>query len=139
MGYLTVISETGMFHSACLFEIGSAAQHEWRGFHPRAHRTPAGAGEVDRTNREEFINHYVRFEVSDLLLKTALEKVETGWSRAVYVLGVQDCVSMSAEVARHCGLATTAVNMTPYGLIWGLRTWNSYLDYDTRPFPWRKA
>ena len=139
MGFLTVISETGMFHSACLFEIGTPPRCEWRGFHPRAHRTPVGAGEVDRSNREAFINHYARFAVADGVLLSVLGRVDAGWADAVYALGVQDCVSLSAEVARQCGLSVPAVNMTPYGLLWALRTWNTCVNWDTQPYPWRQG
>ena len=34
MGFLTVISETGMCQSSSLFEIGSPALREWPGCHP---------------------------------------------------------------------------------------------------------
>ena len=53
MGHLTVISETGMFHSATFFEIESPRRREWRGFHPQSHHSPMGAGEIDYSNREE--------------------------------------------------------------------------------------
>lgn len=136
MGFLTVISETGMFHSACLLEIGSGGRKEWRGFHPKAHRTPVGRGALDHSDRTPYVNHYVRFAVSDQLLNSALTTIDGGWSGAMYGLGMQDCVSMSADLCRVCQLSVPAVNFTPYGLIQALRMWNDVVAYDVRPFPW---
>lgn len=137
MGFLTVISETGMFHSASLFEIGAPARLEWRGFHPQAHHSPMGSGEIDRSNREPYINHYARFAVDDGTLLAALQRADQGWGSAFYTIGVQDCVSLSADIARWCGLSVPRLNMTPYGLIWALTTYNTCTHHDARPFPWR--
>ncbi len=139
MGHLTVISETGMFHSATLFEIDSQHRKEWRGFHPQTHHAPAGGGEIDRSNREAFINHYARFEVPDEALLLALQKAEQSWGSAFYTIGVQDCVSMSADIARWCGLSVPLVNMTPYGLLWALTTYNKCTHHDVWPLPWHSA
>lgn len=137
MGYLTVITETGMFHSACLFEIGTWGRQVWRGFHPRRHRAPAGAGEVDTSSREPYINHYVRFEVDDERLTRALTLADGAWARSFYAIGVQDCVSYSADVARACGLDVPPPPiMTPYGLLVELRDRNTYTHCDDIPYPW---
>lgn len=137
MGHLTVISETGMFHSAVLFEIDTGRRREWRGFHPRTHHAPMGGGEVDRTDREPYINHYARFAVADATLLSALQRAEQDWATAYYTIGVQDCVSMSADVARACGLVVPRVNMTPYGLVSALVTSNRPTHHDTWPLPWK--
>jgi len=138
MGYLTVITETGMFHSACLFEIGEWGRKEWRGFHPRRHRAPAGEGEIDRSDREAYINHYVRFEVPDHRLTHALAHADQGWRRSFYAIGVQDCVSFSADVARECGLDVPPPPiMTPYGLLAALRDRNRHTHVDVVPYPWQ--
>ncbi len=138
MGHLTVITEIGMFHSACLFEIGTWGRQAWRGFHPRHHRAPAGLGEVDTSNREAFINHYARFVVEDRLLESALRTADASWGHAFYTVGVQDCVSFSAQVARACRLTVPPPPiMTPYGLLVSLRALNSATHSDTKPYPWR--
>lgn len=138
MGYLTVITETGMFHSACLFEIGDWGRLEWRGFHPVKHRVPAGRGEVDTSDREAFINHYARFEVPDDRLSSALSQADFDWRRSFYAIGVQDCVSFSADVARACRLSVPPPPiMTPYGLLASLKSLNPFTHADHRPYPWR--
>lgn len=137
MGYLTVITETGMFHSACLFEIGGGGRQDWRGFHPARHRVPAGRGEIDTTNRQAYINHYSRFQVDDGRLQRALMAADTGWDHAFYALGIQDCVSFSSDVARACGLNVPPPPiMTPYGLLVSLRLLNKATHSDDSPYPW---
>lgn len=135
MAHLVIISETGMFHSACLFDYGRD-KREWYGFHPKKKGRPAGEGEVDRTDRTSFINHYVRFEVSESLLNAAVRRVESTYGSATYVLGVKDCVSLSADVAHECGLRVPYWNVTPYGLVQILRLYNGYAEYDKFPLPW---
>lgn len=135
MAKLVIISETGMFHSACLFDYGPK-RREWFGFHPKAHRTPAGKGELDISDRTTFINHYIRFEVSSEMLDASVRMIRRKYANATYALGVKDCVSLSADVASVCGLMLPAVNFTPYGLIQILRVYNSYVDMDKFPVPW---
>ena len=134
MAHLVIISETGMFHSACMFDFG--ATREWYGFHPKTHGRPAGAGEVDRTDRTSFINHYIRFQLSTARLDESARMIERKYAKATYILGVRDCVSLSADVARVCGLTVPDLNFTPYGLIQILRVYNQYTHYDTTPRPW---
>jgi hypothetical protein len=137
MGHLTVITETGMFHSACMLEIGTWGRREWRGFHPRKHRVPAGHGEIDTSNREAYINHYVRFEVPDEKLQAALALVDFDWRGSFYVIGVQDCVSYSSDLARACGLwVPPPPIMMPYELLAAMRNLNTYTHFDTVPYPW---
>ena len=62
MAELKFISETGMFHSACC--QGNIVGDD--GFKPRKHRSPAGQGFVDRTDRSAFVNHSVSFDVNDV-------------------------------------------------------------------------
>lgn len=134
MAHLVIISETGMFHSACLFDY-SAEKRQWYGFHPKQHGRPAGQGEVDLLDRRAFINHYIRFDVTEAGLNAAERMIMSKYSNATYGLGVQDCVSLSADVARECGLGVPLVNFTPYGLIQVLRLHNSYTHYDVWPLP----
>ena len=136
MGYLTVISETGLVpHSACMFQVGPPGSRAWRGFHPVVHHRFRGQGEVDRSSQDGLINHYIRFEVADSLLTSAMAMIDSKYGEAIYSLGVRDCVSMSADVARVCRLVVPTVNMTPYGLIQLLRV-NKYTHLDVRPYPW---
>ena len=124
MADLTFISETGMFHAACRATFGSAI--EWYGFKPRKHRAAVGAGVVDRSNRAAFVNHLITFEVNDTVLLAALRSVAFQYSSKKYVVGVCDCVSFTADVARKVGLKVPTVNLTPYGFIQVLALWNAY-------------
>ena len=76
MAELTIITETGMFHSACRCTIGTQVQ--WYGFKPKAHRKPAGAGMIDRSDRSAFVNHSITFEVDDHLLRSAIAGLDEG-------------------------------------------------------------
>jgi hypothetical protein len=127
VGELTIISETGMFHSACRITIGQSSS--WIGFKPRTHRAPAGPGMVDTSDRTAFINHSISFQVADGTLMNLVQTVTAKYERATYVLGVRDCVSLSADAAREAGLAVPLVNMTPYGLILILAAANSYTQW----------
>jgi len=122
MAELTIISETGMFHSACRCTWNGVI--EWYGFKPARHRTPVGAGMVDRSDRSAYINHSITFPINDTVLRVAVSRVAAQYAGKEYVLGVCDCVSFSAEVARQCALRAPLVNMTPYGLIQALGWWN---------------
>jgi hypothetical protein len=124
MAELMFISETGMFHSACRCDCGGRI--EWYGFKPRRHRSPAGAGFVDRSDRSAFVNHSITFDVSGLSLRAAVDKVAHKYANKTYVLGVCDCVSFTADVARQVGLLVPLLNYTPYFFIQVLALWNSY-------------
>ncbi len=124
MAELTFITENGMFHSAarCTFPDGV----EWYGFKPMAHRTPAGAGQVDRSDRSALLKHYVSFDVADAVLRAAVKKVAAAYAPKTYVLSMCDCVSFTAEIAREVGLKVPLVNFTPYGFNEVLAFWNTY-------------
>lgn len=115
MAELLIISETGMFHSACRCTWGTRV--EWYGFKPIAHRRPAGQGFVDTSDRTSQINHQVSFTVNDTALLLAVDTVRTQYRDAEYILGVKDCVSFSADLAWNAGLTVAHVNLTPYGFI----------------------
>jgi hypothetical protein len=127
MGELTIISETGMFHSACRYTIGQKVS--WMGFKPRTHRAPAGPGLVDTSDRTASINHTISFQVPDTVLMKAAQTVDAKYQPKTYILGVCDCVSLSADFAREVGLGVPLVNMTPYGLILILAAANSYTQW----------
>jgi hypothetical protein len=127
MAELMIISETGMFHSACRFTLSSSV--EWRGFQPARSRTPVGRGKVERVDRTPHINHFIRFDVDESVLRRAMNTVTTDYASKNYVLGVVDCVSFTADVARECRLRVPRVNMTPYGFIRVLTWWNDYIEF----------
>ena len=124
MAELMFISETGMFHSACRCTWGGGV--EWYGFKPRAHRSPAGPGMVDRSDRSAFKNHSISFDVNDALLISAVRAVAREYADRTYVVTVCDCVSFTADVARRVRLKVPSVNITPYGFIQILALWNSF-------------
>lgn len=124
MADLIFISETGMFHSAVQIKIGFASQ--WYGFKPKKHRSPKGPGMVDTSDRSSFINHSVTFDIGDTVLMSAIASTASEYQNKEYFLGVCDCVSFSADVARQCNLRVPAVNLTPYGLIQALSRLNKF-------------
>lgn len=119
MAELAIISETGMFHSAARCTYGTVV--EWYGFTPARSRNPVSPGMVQTTSREAFINHLIAFDIPDAKLRESIAAARSRYGDAKYVLGVRDCVSFTADVARGVGLAVPIVNMTPYGLIQILR------------------
>lgn len=131
MGKLKIISVTGAVpHSACLFDYADVLRKDnWRGFGPAAHRTPVGKGKVFSDDESHRINHAIVFEIPDTILTQACNRVSAQYQDKNYVLGIRDCVSFSADVARQCGLGVPLINMTPYGLIQILRVWNNYVEY----------
>lgn len=126
MAQLTIISETGMFHSACCCQFSAVTA--WAGFKPKAHRAPAGAGIVDTSDRSAFMNHQITFDVDEGRLRTALTATTKQYTGSTYVLAMHDCVSFSADLARRVGLAVPLVNMTPWGFLETLGIWNSYVS-----------
>jgi hypothetical protein len=129
MGQLWIISVTGAVpHSACHFAYtGPNYQDSWLGFTPSVHRKPYSShGKVDTDSEAHRINHAIIFEVVDTVMAEATKRVTQKYSSGPYILGVRDCVSLSADVARQCGLGVPAINMTPYGLIEILAFWNNY-------------
>jgi hypothetical protein len=128
MGKLWVISVKGAVpHSACYLEYeGSQWANGWLGFAPAAHRRPAGRGKIYTDDESYRVNHGIILQVGDAALAAAADEVTTDYEDAFYVLGVQDCVSFSAELVRQCGLLVPDVNFTPFGLILILAVWNPY-------------
>lgn len=128
MAELMIISETGMFHSACRFTFSDSVQ--WRGFQPARRRNPVSPGKVERVDRTQYINHFVRISVNEAVLRRAMNAVTTEYSSKEYVLGGVDCVSFSADVARECRLRVPRVNMSPYGFIRMLTVWNDCIEFE---------
>lgn len=125
---LMIISETGMFHSACRCTFQSGVQ--WYGFQPAKARTPVSRGRVDRSDRTSYINHLVEFEISASRLRRAVSNVAAEYRHKNYILGVCDCVSFSADVARQSGLRVPRVNMTPWGFIKWLSVQNEHVRFE---------
>lgn len=137
MPHLTVISETGFFHSAVLLEFGGSLGKKWYGFKPNANKIPIWAGKLDRSNRTDYINHYIRYPITLTRLRQAERTILDTYGDAIYCLGVKDCVSLSADAAHAAGLRVTVANMTPYGLIYALYLYNSgHTHFDATPYPW---
>lgn len=133
MGQLWVISVTGAIpHSACFFDYTDIKYADgWLGFAPAKHRSPgwpkATPGKVFTDSEEYRLNHGIIFEVPDSWMARAHKSVAEQYQTKDYKLGVCDCVSLSADVARECGLGVPLVNFTPYGLIVILAVWNQYV------------
>lgn len=124
MGTLKIISETGMFHSAC--EVTTGQGVNWYGFLPAVKSSPHAKGKIDRADRSHLINHFVTFSITDTVLDAAVARVIGDYADVNYTVLVKDCVSFSADLGRYCGLTMPPVNMTPYGLIQILKVYNDY-------------
>jgi hypothetical protein len=129
MAQLKIISETGMFHSACHCTFANPTRSEWYGFLPKVHRRPVSDGQVDRADRTSNINHYVLFDIADVTLDRAIRQTVAAYSEKDYILGVCDCVSFSADLAWRCNLKVPVLNMTPYGFIKVLAWKNAYVQF----------
>ncbi|MBD2302274.1 hypothetical protein [Nostoc sp. FACHB-190] len=127
MGYLTVISETGFPHSACLFEYWG--ERHWRGFKPKAHKTPFWAGYVDTSDRSSFIKNSVKFEIIDEILERVRQDIETKYNKQFYQAALgPDCINLSVDAASLCGLKTPPPpNVSPDNLVINLARLNSNL------------
>jgi hypothetical protein len=126
---LKIISETGMFHSACFCTFDNPTRAEWYGFLPAVHRRPVSKGKVDRANRSANLNHYILLNIPDVTLDKAIKSTVAQYQNKDYVLAVRDCVSFSADLAYNAGLKVPRINMTPYGFIKVLCWWNNYVEF----------
>jgi hypothetical protein len=126
MAQIKFITETGMFHVACRCEIKGRV--EWYGFKPKKSMEPVWPGYVDTSDRTALINHWVTFGVADSVLQSAVTSARAQYTGAIYALGVKDCVSFAADVARKIGLRVPLVNMTPYGFIKILEVHNKAVE-----------
>jgi hypothetical protein len=123
MAELKIISETGMFHIACRTKIGPSVH--WYGFKPKKHLSAVGQGFVDTSDRSALVNHSITFNVSEPILRGAIKTVTAQYANKEYILGVRDCVSFGADVARYCQLLVPHLNLSPYGFIEILGFWNT--------------
>ncbi len=103
MGNLTIISETGFPHAACLFEY--AEVKIWCGFKPKIPKLPAFWGYVDHSDRAIYIKKSIRFEVPDRTLQEAIAILESKYTNHWYAIGLGiDCIDFAIEAARLCKL-----------------------------------
>jgi hypothetical protein len=125
MGCLTVISETGFPHAACLFEY--AEIKTWCGFKPKIPKFPAFWGYVDRSDRAIYTKKSIRFEISDRILDEAIIQLEKKYTNLWYGIwfGI-DCLDFAIEAAQLCELRVPAKKkLFPCDLIEDLRELNS--------------
>ena len=123
MGELTIITETGMFHSAARATI--KGRTTWYGFKPKTHSSPVGAGFVDNSDRTKDIKYWASWDIDDVVLQAAVDKESKAYATSVYIVTVQDCVSFTANVCRDCKMYVPDMNVTPYGFLQLLKFWNT--------------
>ncbi|QDU80705.1 hypothetical protein Pla110_24370 [Polystyrenella longa] len=134
--YLVVSSETGVPHTACMFDYGNGTR-KWLGFQPKEQFSPNGSGEIDESDREQLIEKYVRFRVEPQDLQTAEMNARQKYQNARYKLGICDCVNLVVDVVRDCKLRVKLpFNFLPDKVVERLAKSNQPSQHDTRPFPW---
>lgn len=135
MSYLTVFSETGFPHAGTFLEYTFG--REWLSFMPKPGELAGGNGFIDTMDRERSIDHYIRYPISDSLLRHARLSVVTDYWTEVYQIGTLDCVSFARAMAKACGMITFGLTLNPKSLVFDLKTyWSGYSHFDVRPFPW---
>lgn len=103
MGYLTVISETGFPHSACLFEYEKLQQ--WVGFKPRLPKAPAFWGYVDRSDRSIYVKKFAKFQIEDQVIIATLSALDAKYTNHWFAILIgTDCTDFTAEAAQLCNL-----------------------------------
>ena len=102
MGFLTVISETGISHSASLLRSARPPVFEWRGFHWGASPRWVPARSTARTARRTSTT--TRALRGGRQLFAALQRTDPSRARSTRS-ACRDCVSLSADIARWCGLS----------------------------------
>lgn len=107
MGNLTIISETGFPHAACLFEY--AEIKIWCGFKPKIPKFPVFWGYVDHSDRAIYIKKSIRFEVPDRILQEAIAILEEKYTNRWFSIcwGI-NCIDFAIEAARLCKLEVPA-------------------------------
>jgi hypothetical protein len=71
------------------------------------------------------MNHSIAFDVNEAILRAAIKKVTAQYANKEYILGIRDCVSFGADVARQCHLSVPSMNLSPYGFLECLGFWNT--------------
>jgi hypothetical protein len=127
LGYLTVISETGFPHSACLFEYGETIR--WAGFKPRIPKLPAYWGYVDQSDRRIYIKKFAKFQVEDSAIITTLSTLEAKYTNLWYLVAIgTDCIDFTAEASQLCSLQIPSkLSIFPCNLVIDLAKLNDRL------------
>jgi hypothetical protein len=131
MGRLTIISETGFPHSACLFEYGESKS--WMGFKPKIPKLPVFTGYVDKSDRSKSIKNFACFSVPDVVIEKALLSLESKYTDLLYIIvfGI-DCNDFTLDTAKLCGLAVpTTKDIFPNHLVLRLAKLNTHILLDT--------
>lgn len=131
MGYLTVISETGCPHSACMFEFHG--KKLWGGFKPRIPKTPTFWGYVDTSDRTKYIKNFACFSVSDSIIQTVVIDLEGKYRNLWYTIAFGiDCMDFSVDAAKWCGLQVpNGINLFPDPFVKKLTRLNTHILLET--------
>lgn len=127
MARLKFTSETGMFHSALCADFGQGP--EWYGYGPMIKGRPHGVGGVHTDDRTNDINHEINFIVDDGVLRAAIDAAVIEFTTTTYTVGVHDCVSFTAQIARKCGMTVPSTNFLPYNFLKALAAANKYESF----------
>src|SRR5947207_13474850 len=139
MGFLTIFCEKSFPHAGSLLEY-SSGQREWLSFMPKPDDFLGGNGFIDTRNREGSIKHYIRYPISDGILRHARENVVSEYWTEVYQIGTSDCVSFARAIAKACGMFTLGITFLPATLVFDLKQyWAGFSEFDVHPFPWETS
>lgn len=142
----SITGKTGFPHAACLFERGGSKRYQqWYGFGPGIN-----GGAVETSDRQSWIDTYIRFRTDTTALDKALAMIERdygptqnsadrpeGFVGKRYVYPFTDCITMCIDVAEICGLSVIRSLNQPSLFIRSLSFLNSnYTHYNDLPYPW---
>lgn len=138
----TVISETGVPHSAVLLEYPDGTK-KWLGFKPKGDKMPIDDGKIDEADTTKNVSTYVRFKVDAAKLKTVEEAVRKEFAGKTYFVTKYDCVNLSVAFAEGLNLKVPGKpNLLPSSLVENLTDLNKDLKpvsgNNKAPFPWVK-
>jgi hypothetical protein len=127
MGRLTIISEIGFPHAACLFEYEGVKI--WCGFKPKFPKFPVFWGYVDHSNRAVYIKKSICFEMPDHILQQAIILLEEKYTNQWFsIIGGINCIDFAIEAAQLCELQVPVKKkLLPCDLIQDLQELNSLI------------
>jgi hypothetical protein len=153
MSYLTIISESGFPHAACLLEHDESNKR-WFGWLPGANTWVGGAvgeGFLDEQSREKDIARFVRWEISSINLLCAEANIRLEYTNGSgYSLGDRDCITLVSSVCSWCGLLGLPRHLfplpglsgyLPIEVVWKLGAINPWQrthfgTVNDQPYPW---
>jgi hypothetical protein len=153
MSFLTIISESGFPHAACLMEH-SEAEQQWYGWLPGPNTTffgTIGPGHLDDQSREANIARFARFEVPAATLVKTEERLLTKYTDGSgYTLEDRDCIGLVWDVCHWSGLFVPPIrhfylalqfDLLPVEVVWktAVLNWGSCTHFGTdsdQPYPW---